>query len=372
MKACVELDRSDANRLRDEEIDRIVKRRKDIGVLQLLYTQRDIRAQYQEVVDRCREEKQYTKIYAKRLPENWRSSDNAVKFSPCQTKRFRDAVITIWMLNEASHLARVGNYETHQEQMDVRDILRLLCAGKLSPDRTLLQRVDVLEVYEFVWVFLVRKIIPTIEDAQLWAADNWQKYVPDDLWEFECDFAKWEEFLNQAALYFRPQDITKWVAMTANEKALARSPDFLQSRGALDSQGSVDEEPNEDLDLHFDVDESYSNLNLNALEDCGKITWHGIETLVENLPTVTSSEYSFEGRSPADIWVIFKELWAIFFDEYWPINGAGAHFEKHQSNDDLFESMSKYLQHLKEDHPDEYEDIMNWLSTKDRIENSSQ
>jgi hypothetical protein len=174
----------------------ILARRQEIQPLHKLYLNRSIQGQYRkanfpsgrrecnEIID-CMfgETDSGAAVRLSRLSlENAASEPDAAEasFTPGQASRFSDAVVAYWVIIEARTLIMNTSAETGEDQKAYdryQDIMTCFWYG--SWKRTLLQTLDVLEVHDFVYGFLIRKSFYRKGDARANWSRDWSDRVSE-------------------------------------------------------------------------------------------------------------------------------------------------------------------------------------------------
>jgi len=85
-------------------------------------------------------------------------------FNYQQTRRFYKASMACWLAMEARRLAHVSNYRNQKEKSSVHRLVERLWID--GDERTLLETMDVLEVYIFLYEFLAGKLLQDDESLR--------------------------------------------------------------------------------------------------------------------------------------------------------------------------------------------------------------
>ncbi|KGO55791.1 hypothetical protein PEX1_062410 [Penicillium expansum] len=127
------------------------------------------------------------------------SKMNQIKSTRTQKayKRFYQALTAHWVSTETFCIARGADYETSKEHIECFDYVWDVRVD--NPGRALEEKLDILEVVDFVWGFLGRKIFPGENTISDWVD---QDYL--ELSEPASPELNWLYFLLQTTQYLRP------------------------------------------------------------------------------------------------------------------------------------------------------------------------
>lgn len=156
-------------------------------------------------------------------------------FDARQTQRFYQSLSAQWLAIEVLCLWRVSVFETSREQCQTFE--RILEIWSNNPQRGLSEAIDVLEIFDFVWGFLLRRIFANVADVS-----SWLPLDPDDdvyiLIPEVGESSEWDLFIRCLLPYIRPPDIIELVMLRTLKPSPSWSPDkrgFLRQLGFFDT-----------------------------------------------------------------------------------------------------------------------------------------
>ncbi|KAI9761062.1 MAG: hypothetical protein M1840_002030 [Geoglossum simile] len=161
------------------------------------------------------------------------------RFNSQQTQRFYQALTAHWLSIECLRLVEICNYRTQTLNIQHYETLHNMWAN--NDERTLRESCDVLEVYDFVQGYLVRKIFADVTEISQWVHGEEQGIVIDERPE-----DNWDYFVKTARLHLRPFDIIELFLMgpwRTNMNSLSYPPDkvaYFRHRGLFDTGGLID------------------------------------------------------------------------------------------------------------------------------------
>jgi F-box domain len=182
------------------------------------------------------------------------AGDNAGKsFDAQQTQRFYKALTSYWLAMEAHWLLCRSVQDTWEELWNLSDSVEDIWSGNLRGG--LLESLEVLEVYDFVYGFLLRMIFPNVETTLPWLSGSGSYYFENNTFAP----SEWVFFLQNCRLFLRPPDIIELLAMVCSSTETTwptNKSEYLQQRGAFDFLGGTaltDHPDGDTLDFWFDV-----------------------------------------------------------------------------------------------------------------------
>lgn len=222
------------------------KRRKSLRILLDLYLNTSIQRQYStslfpyEVVDdRVRNLVRHSQQEGPLDKSGWDISKPSLPrglvgeaLSAEQERKFINALTACWLHVEVYCLAKHSNYRTASENHRMFEKVEELWTG-VTHERTLLQQLHILEVYDFVYGFLLRKIFFDKSSMNLWLSVDRDKYLDSDTSPNDFD---WDYFVNDARLHLRPLDITS-LTITGPPPDESERIRYLISQGMFDDGG---------------------------------------------------------------------------------------------------------------------------------------
>lgn len=119
-------------------------------------------------------------------------------------QRFYKALTAHWVAVESLCLTRITDFETTEQRNRHLDMVWDIWTN--NPDRTLLEKLEVLEVTGFVWGFLGRKIFPAFDAPSKWltgGGEDLLNYMDDQY----SQHSNWLHFTREVAQCLRPPHI---------------------------------------------------------------------------------------------------------------------------------------------------------------------
>lgn len=134
------------------------------------------------------------------------SKKNALQLSTMQKQRayqrFYKALTAHWVAVESLCLAKAADYQTSSQRncrlKNVWDI------WTNNAGRTLLEKLEVLEVTDFIWDFLGRKIFQGVDAPSKWLAGGSENLLSYHTDEQYTEQENWLHFIRDVAQYLRP------------------------------------------------------------------------------------------------------------------------------------------------------------------------
>ena len=199
-------------------------------------------------------------------------------FNYKQTRRFYKALVAYWLAIEARHLARVSNHRTGKEQSLIYELLERLWIN--GNERALVEAMDMLEVYVFLYEFLLEKILSGHGFSRCWISGGMYRY-------------QWgrNHFVGLCRLHIRPLQIADLIH---DQRESVRKPqshsivEFAGLCGIFDRQGDV-------------LDGSTSDIRYDL------ISVGDLERDVE-LKTIAMGTGKY-GQDYANIWACYRKHW---------------------------------------------------------------
>jgi len=174
-------------------------------------------------------------------------------FNYQQTRRFYKASMAYWLAIEARRLAHMSNYRNLEEKSLVYRLLERLWVG--SDERTLLEAMDMLEVYIFSYEFLAGRLLLDDFSSQSWSSG--ERFWPEWGWEY---------FVSSCRLHIDPLQISDLMPCQGR---LEHNPfqhnkiEFAGMCGVFDRQGEVlDGSTNNTRDDRFSICELERDVEL--------------------------------------------------------------------------------------------------------------
>ena len=246
--------------LTNERVYSIICRWQGLRILQNLYLDPVVGTKYSDSIfpyvedDNPADTMVLTKTAAKvsRLPDLSLEERRSRPFNARQTQRFYKALTSYWFAVESHWLLRRSVNDTWEELWKLGDLVEDIWSGKHSRD--FLESVDVIEVFDFVYGFLLRVIFPNAETARPWLGLNRSYFESGSF-----NSADWRFLVQNCRLFLRPAHIIKLLAMAcpSAESTWPRDKmEYLQLRGAFEiSEGTArtDHPDGRTLDFWFDI-----------------------------------------------------------------------------------------------------------------------
>ncbi|KAB8260223.1 hypothetical protein BDV32DRAFT_123354 [Aspergillus pseudonomiae] len=245
----------DGDSLPEDEVWSIVCRWQGFRLLYDLYCNPSIRSRYSRSVflnwpnNECYEE-EHALVHDEPLLEPTITPHKDTVPGGCATlpslrnrgyRRFYQALTAHWFAVEALWLARISRYKTPQERnnrfVQVRGIWRD------NPDRTLQEKLDVLEVFDFVWGFLGRKIFVDVYGMRSWLDEDGAGLYFDGE---QSEGVNWAFFVRSVTQYLRPPNIIELLlslVWNPSTSWAVHRPSYLRTLGFFDEQQGICEQP---------------------------------------------------------------------------------------------------------------------------------
>jgi len=193
-------------------------------------------------------------------------------FTARQTRRFYQALTAYWLGRESHWSLCRSIHDTWEELWKLGDWVDDIWSGK--PKRDVLESLELIEVYDFVYGFLLRIIFPNVEMTLPWLAGNGSFYFENGA----LDSGNWAHFVQNCRLFLQPAHIIELLAMacaSTEEKWPPDKAEYLQSCGAFEilrGTALIDHPDGVTLDFWKDIrwleDDMCSKLEANgAMED---------------------------------------------------------------------------------------------------------
>jgi len=197
-------------------------------------------------------------------------------FNARQTQRFYKALTSYWLAMESHWLLCRSIHDTWEELWKLRDSVDNIWSG--NPQRDVLESLELIEVYDFVYGFLLRMTFPNVETTLPWLGENGSNYFENG----DLNSENWAHFVQNCRLFLQPAHIIELLAMacaSTEEKWLLDKPEYLQSRGAFETlRGTAltDHPDGTTLDFWLDIrwleDDACSRVQANgAMEDANRL-----------------------------------------------------------------------------------------------------
>lgn len=239
-------------------------------------------------------------------------------------RRFYQALTTHWFAIEMLWLARVSVYETPQQRN--KHFARVWRTWGHNSERTLQEKLDILEVYDFVWGFLGRKIFAEVPDIWSWLGEGEARfYFASDLPEA----VNWALFVRMVLQYLRPPDIIKLSLSLVWNRSTSwtiHRPTYLRTLGFFDEQAGVCR-------------------HSGSME---RLDWCFSEAILERdvLDSVFSNVPSEGGDSiPSALW---EYVWRVYRRICWDKDAKGTVLFREESGSQILERMKdKVVPHLR-------------------------
>lgn len=155
-------------------------------------------------------------------------------------KRFYKALTAHWIAVEALWLARTQVYETVEDYDQAFGLVWTMWTN--NPARPIEEKIDLVEVVDFVWGFLGRKTFH-VSSVPTWLEGQGEEIIQQFLDDNETEASEWLFFVRHVAQFLRPPDIIELLlSMWAlhGHWQLDR-PGFLRRLGVFDSwQGIIE------------------------------------------------------------------------------------------------------------------------------------
>ena len=188
------------------------------------------------------------------------SSDAATLSCKLSTKqRFYLALTGFWLASEAAHFAKICRYPLRSTQVEIDHKVESLW---YDDGRSLLESFDMLEVYGFVYGYLIRQTEPASFEAFLRWGEN-ERALPNEPIESE-----WAYSVHVMRVLLRPADIIELLILTPLwRKAAEEHPkwswrkvtSYLRvrsfSRGAFPGQVAVDDVDSADDEIWYSFED---------------------------------------------------------------------------------------------------------------------
>ncbi|KAI9735981.1 MAG: hypothetical protein M1834_001447 [Cirrosporium novae-zelandiae] len=236
-----------ANDLTDEYVWDIVCRWQALRVLQDLYRDRSIHLTYCKSVfpytTGLDSEEALSKMCAKEGPlslpnvsETTSAETAKLPFSFQETQRFYKALTAHWLAIETLRLSRTSFYDTSSERPRRFDEVELLWRD--CHDRTLQETLDILEVYDFVYGFLVRKIFADVAHTYSWVEGRDEMLFYVELLNNIPRYRDWYFFVKDACTFLPPTNIIELLLLStwgSSDRSYPQNkPRYLHMLGFFD------------------------------------------------------------------------------------------------------------------------------------------
>ncbi|EEH04640.1 conserved hypothetical protein [Histoplasma capsulatum G186AR] len=217
-----------------------------------------------------------------------------VPFDARQTQRFHQSLSAQWLAIEALCLWRVSVFQTSQEKLQVFE--KILKIWTDNPHREVSETMDILEIFDFVWGFLLRRIFGDVTDLSSWLPPlDLNLSIHFILHDLEESW-KWDAFIRFLLPHMRPSNIIELLVLRTWNPSLSWPPDkpnFLRQLGFFDTWDGICLVN----DVHFPYDTYIA------------------PSLVENDVLRRLKQYG----SSSDI----IEVWKVYRDEAWIKDARG-------------------------------------------------
>ena len=169
-------------------------------------------------------------------------------------QRFYRAITAHWVAVESLCLAKVTNHEKSSQHNHIFGYVWRIWTN--NPNRPLPEKLDVLEVTDFVWGFLGRKVFHGIDKPSVWL----QSEPEESRWLFSdeqfSENENWSFFVRTLAQHLRPPDIIELllVGWSRELKWEINKVDYLRTLGLFREPASVQQvDEARDPDTFFDL-----------------------------------------------------------------------------------------------------------------------
>lgn len=232
-------------------------------------------------------------------------------------QRFYRALCSTWLLFDDLWSIRVSRHPSVLATKDAFDVFTQdrWVDNKISD---LHEKIEVVEVLEFVWLFLVRKLFPNPDELTAYFLAAGHEFLPDAERSTSVA-AKWIYGLQWLVIYLRPPHIIELFIDICNsgERAI-NMPDYLKSLGLSDELFGL---PEGDTTHHYPP----PSLELHSIE------FHGINRLIDGDDKIILPYH-----------MGWLHEWGIYFYGRWASDLRGKPIFFPQPTD-------KLIRHIKED-----------------------
>ncbi|PYH67115.1 F-box protein [Aspergillus vadensis CBS 113365] len=150
-------------------------------------------------------------------------------------RRFYKALTAHWTAVETLSLARVTVYSTPEDRD--RRFSQIWKIWAENRDRTLQEKLDLIEAFDFVWGFLLRKILASAPSLYDWLGEETIRLCPGG------EASDWAFFVRTAIQYLRPPNIIEmllcppWVRSQSSVDASRFG--YLRALGLFDQKNGI-------------------------------------------------------------------------------------------------------------------------------------
>ncbi|KAJ5337519.1 hypothetical protein MYU51_020337 [Penicillium brevicompactum] len=166
-------------------------------------------------------------------------SQYATAQRPRAYQRFYQALTAHWMAVESLCLAKAADFQTASQRN--RHLAKIWDIWTNNPERTLLEKLEVLEVTDFVWGFLGRKIFQAADFPAIWL-EGGSEYLQSEYMDEDYSLhSNWLFFIRDVAQFLRPPHIIELLLLTVwktKSTGIINGPDYLNELG-LSQMGTV-------------------------------------------------------------------------------------------------------------------------------------
>ena len=330
---------NDVDQLNNEDVLAILARRQEIRPLQGVYLNHSIQGQYRrsnfpvgrrecnEIIDCMFQETEpdlAAQLSQLSIGNGLAERDAPNKpFSGC---RFSDAVVALWVIVEARRMAMVKGSQA-QYLGDIHryhDIMMSFWCGNWK--RTPLQTLDLLEVHDFLYGFLMRKIFFRVGEASAKISGHVRDRVMEarDAPETEAIDEEWARHLQLFALCMAPVEAAKLGSLEVK----------------YDTADGADVPSREDWPIN------QTSRYLQVHEIPPPLINHGLETL--SMATLLEFTLGYEllqleAKDKAEgVNGQLVEAWA-HFRRNWPTTARGSIFQSMESSEEFLEKLRRWV-----------------------------
>jgi hypothetical protein len=325
--------------LTSEAVWEIVCRWHTIRLLFVLYCDSSIQAAFSRsaISSWYDEEARKDEEFAREMPLPVPSGASCQAFTRLSTaqrqrsyQRFYKAVIAHWVAVEMLWFAKVQVYESPR-QCD--EIFKHVWDLWIDNQRPLQEKIDIVEVVDFVWNFLGRKNF-SVSSIPDWLDGEGERFQRKYLDEYETEESNWAFFAECVTQYLRPSNIIELLLLSTLPLKRCWSfhqPSYLRRLGFFDVEEGVIAEDTDDsvkAEVHFP-------LNAVDLDVERGICSNVLPDSIGKLPLDGDYEMEVSEEASASSRGLFAAKWKHYRMVIWPLDSRAQVLFREESSDEL-------------------------------------
>jgi hypothetical protein len=201
-----------------------------------------------------------------------------------QSQRFYKAFIAHWTAVEALRFVELSNCITPEQKTLAHRQMQNIWSGK---ERTLRESLDVLEVYDFLYGYLLKYTFREMNEIEAWIGTHEIRFFMP----FKNVCTSWGSFVKTASLHVRPPDVVEMLLDSLSSNSTSAIPDrveYFRTRGFFDMRDDT-RAINPTLEPKFGLDQLEIAVGLRLGSEQHKV--------------------SHSSSKPIDIWSHFRGEW---------------------------------------------------------------